>query len=189
MLGQNIVVRRAFATACLEGQLQRAPAATPLHSRQPPAQVVVPRTVGQTEAQPRRQGETVAEGGEAVAELRLQPPAPQFVAAAVVVGGEARQRAASEQRIGAARRCAADGLLQRQPRPPVRGRALLPGERAGEAALAEARRRVGRQTAPARLGRDAVPRAESARPPPRSRPKRGSTSKMMAGVAMATIQS
>ena len=111
VFGRGIFVG-ALAPACLEGQLEGAAAPA---ARQAPAQTIVAPGVRQAHVDLRREGETFADGGEAVAELRLQPPVLQIAAArpgprTVLIGREAVERGAGEQCFGTARGRPAEGL-------------------------------------------------------------------------------
>ena len=118
------------------------PAPAPRESRQPrrnsrPA-------CREPEAQLRRRGEAVPERREAVAEPHIQAPPRQkaVVLRAAVVRRKPGKRAALEQRVRAARGLPAHRLRQRQARTPAAFLPRLPGERAREPCLAEARRVV-----------------------------------------------
>lgn len=90
------------------------------------------------EAQPhlRGEGEAVAEGEEAVAELEVQALALQAVRwCAVVVGGPFRQGDAGEQGVCAAGGGPTHSLGQRQGGPQIRVWLLPPGEGTGEAPI------------------------------------------------------
>ena len=92
--------------------------AAPVHL-QAPAEAVFAASVRESEPELGRQGEAVADGGEAIAQPELQAAVPQPVLP-VVVGRQPRQGLAPEERVHAALRRAAQGLAERQRRPPVR---------------------------------------------------------------------
>ena len=130
--------------------------------------------VPEAEGELRRRGEPVAEGREPVAHPELEAPVGQVVAAiAVLVGRQPGQGLAPEQRVHTARGRGARGLGERQRRPPSRALPGVPGERAREAAVAEALRLVGQEPAPRELRREPARRVRPGEPAAEVQPEPG----------------
>ena len=102
----------------------------------------------EAEADLRRARKAAAEHREVVALTQIEAALPEIVTFVVV--RKPLQRGARQQRVLAASRPRADGLAQRQFRTPARGR-WVPGQRAGNAAVPQARRLVGQQVAEGRV--------------------------------------